>query len=56
MNVAFEADQEKSAVVCPAVQHIFVEVNFPPHLDLRSRHFCDEFAQADQSPRRLVEL
>ena len=57
MSVAFGMVQEKSVVVCPAVQHMLVEVNFGlPHLALRSKHFCDESALVDQPPRLLVEL
>lgn len=57
MNVAFGMDQEKSVVVYPAVQHMFVEVNSGlPHLALRSKHFYDEPAPVDQLPHLLVEL
>jgi hypothetical protein len=61
MNVAFGMDQEKSVVVCPAVQpavqHMSVEVNFGlRHLVLRSKHFCDEPAPVDQLLHLLVEL
>jgi hypothetical protein len=57
MNVAFGMDQEKSVVVCPAVQHMFVEVNFGlPHPALRPKHFYDEPAPVDQLPHLLVEL
>jgi hypothetical protein len=50
-------DQEKSVAVCPAVQHMFVEVNYGhPHLVLRPKHFYDEPAPVDQLPHLLVEL
>ena len=57
MNEAFGMDQEKSVVVCPAVQHMSVEVNFGlPHLALRSKRFCDEPAPVVQLPHLLVEV
>lgn len=56
MNVASEMDQEKSVVVCPAVQHMFVGVNSGlPHPALRPKHFYDEPAPVGQLPHPLVE-
>ena len=65
MNAAFGMDQERSVAVCPAVHHMFVEVNFGlPHLALRPKHFYDELAPVgqlvdqpvDQPPHLLAEL
>jgi hypothetical protein len=56
MNVDFGADQEMSAVVYLAVRHMSVEVNDLPHLDLQSKRFYDESAQAHQLLHLLAEL